>query len=272
MNKVRPIGLSKYLIVMKNTWDEITTYRFNFVVWRFRTILNLLVIYFLWSSVMPEHGNLFGYTKEMIITYILGTQVVSSFVFSTRTHEIADNINSGDLSVFLIRPWGYFKYWFFRDFGDKAMNVLFSAFEISLILLFLKPDIFIQTNPFFLFLTLSAIALGVVLHFFISCLLSMTGFWSPEAWAPRFIFYILRDLFSGGIFPLNILPGPVFAVVQLLPFSFLMYFPIKIYLGQIPINEIFQGFFITIAWTLLFWGLLNFIWNKGLRSYTAVGR
>lgn len=264
--------MKKYLIVMRNTWDEITTYRFNFVMWRFRTLLQLLTIYFLWISVLPATGELFGYTRELMLTYILCSQIVYAIVMTTRTQEIAENINNGDLSMFLVRPWGYFKYWFFRDLGDKAMNIVFSIAELTLIILFLQPQIFLQQNPTFILLSLISISMAIISNFLLSCLLSMTGFWSPEVWAPRFIFYVLLTFFTGGIFPIDILPKPIFNIFMLLPFPYLQYFPIKIYLGQLQLSEILQGFTLSAFWIVIFYLALRFIWLKGLRMYTAAGR
>lgn len=264
--------MNKYLRVIRNTWEEILTYRLNFVLWRFRTVLQLLTIYFLWSSVMPSSSLVFGYTKSMMLTYILGTSLINSIVFSTRSHEIGENINSGNLSIFLIRPINYFIYWFSRDIGDKIMNILFSLLELVILFLVLKPPVFVQTNITYLSLTVIAVILAILIHFFFGFLLGTIGFWSPEVWAPRFIFYILISFFAGGFFPLDILPKSLFLVFQILPFSYLLFFPLKIYLGQLSNIEIFTGIIISSVWVFLLYNFLKLVWTKGLKIYTAYGR
>lgn len=264
--------MKKYYFIAKNTWDEILSYRVNFSLWRIRTVVAVLISYFLWSSVIPQDGSLFGYSREMMISYILIGPLLYSIIFATRTHEISDNINSGDLSLWLVKPFGYFKFWFARDMGDKAMNLAFCVVEFSLLLLILRPEIYIQTNPLYLGLLIAAVILAVLLQFFISCLISMIGFWSPEVWAPRFIFYVLLSFFTGAVFPLDILAEPIFQFLMMLPFAYLQYFPLKIYLGQVSWNEIFFGFSMLIAWIFVFYGALRLAWNKGLRNYTASGR
>lgn len=262
----------KYYLVARNTWDEILSYRVNFMLWRIRAVLSLLINYFLWTSVMPDQGTLFGYSKSLMVSYVLIAPLVFSIVFSTRTHEIAENINNGDLSYFLTKPFGYFKYWFSRDIGDKAMNLAFSLVEFILFVLILRPDIFIQTNLFYILMFFTSLLLAIVLMFFIGCLMSMIGFWSPEVWAPRFIFYTLVSFFAGSLFPLDILPAPLFNFLKLLPFTYLQYFPIKVYLGQLSLVEILQGFGVVIVWVLIAYFSLSFVWKKGLKMYTASGR
>lgn len=263
--------MKKYYLVAKNTWDEILTYRINFSLWRVRTVVGLLISYSLWNSVMPEEGTLFGYSRDLMITYVVLAPVIFAIVFSSRTHEMAENINRGDLSMFLTKPFGYFKYWFARDIGDKAMNIVFSIAEFSLFLFIFKPALFLQFNPIYLVLFGISLALAIVLHFFIGCLMSMVGFWSPEVWAPRFIFYTLVSFFAGSMFPLDILPEPIFNVLKLLPFTYLQFFPIKIYLGHLSMLEILQGFGITIIWIGITYGVLKLVWQKGLRMFAASG-
>lgn len=264
--------MKKYYLIAKNTWDEILTYRVNFALWRVRTVVAVLINYFLWSSVIPENGQLFGYSREMMISYILIGPILYSIIFATRTHEISENINSGDLSLWLVKPFGYFKFWFARDFGDKAMNLAFCIVEFSLLFLILRPELYLQTNPVYLIFVLVAVVLAVILQFLISCLISMLGFWSPEAWAPRFIFYVLLSFFTGSVFPLDILPEPVYQFLLLLPFSYLQYFPLKIYLGQLGFIEIIQGFGILAIWLGFFYWALRSAWRLGLRNYAASGR
>lgn len=263
--------MRKYYLVAKNTWDEMLTYRINFSLWRVRMVVGLLISYFLWSSVMPDRGTLFGYSKDLMITYIVLAPVIFAIVFSSRTHEMAENINKGDLSMFLTKPFGYFKYWFSRDMGDKAMNIAFSVVEFSLFIFIFRPAVFLQFNALYLILFVISLVLAIILHFFIGCLMSMVGFWSPEVWAPRFIFYTLVSFFAGSIFPLDILPEPVFNVLKLLPFAYLQFFPIKIYLGQLGFQEILQGFATTILWVGIMYGILKLVWIRGLRIFTASG-
>lgn len=263
--------MNKYFSVTKNTWNEILTYRISFVLWRLRTIFQLLTIYFLWFSLIPQGQMLFGYSQVLMLTYVVGTAVLSAIVFSTRTYEIGENINSGNLSAMLTKPMNYFGYWFSRDIGDKFINVAFSTLEIFILFFVLRPPLFVQTNPKYILLTVIAVMLAILLHFLIGFLLGMIGFWSPEVWAPRFIFFILVQFFSGALFPLDVFPKPIFTAFQLLPFSYLLFFPLKIYLGQLSLVEIMQGTAVTVIWIFILWWAVVVIWKKGLRLYTAYG-
>lgn len=248
------------------------SYRFNFLMWRIRNVFQFLTIYFLWFSIMPQNSTLFGYSKELMLTYVVATSFVGAIILSSRTQEIAENINNGDLSVFLLKPFSYFKYWYSRDIGDKLMNISFSLGEIAMIFLIIKPPFYLQSDPLTIFLTILSLFLALNLHFFITVLLSLIGFWSSEVWGPRFIFYVLIGFLSGGVFPLDILPEVIFNIFQILPFSYLIYFPIKLYLGQLTPFEITAGLGLASIWTLIFYFVVSKVWNKGVKSYNAYGR
>lgn len=264
--------MKKYIWAARNTWEEALSYRFNFLMWRIRNLVLLLSMYFLWYSVIPEGSTVFGYDQSSMLTYILLTAIVGAVVTSNRSYAIGQEINNGNLSNFLLQPINYFAYWFSKDIGDKLMNIMFSIGELAIIFIFLKPPIYIQYSLDYVLFFIISIILAVILYFFINVLLGMIGFWSPDVWAPRFIFWIALGFFAGEYFPLDILPPQIYEIFKMLPFSYLIYFPIKIYLGQLSYMEIFSGFLVTIVWTGVFAGVLYFVWNKGLKSYTAQGR
>ncbi len=252
-------------------WDEIFTYRLSFAMWRLRNVFQLLTIYFLWASLIPKQSVLFGYSQSLMLTYVIGTSFLSAVILSTRTYEIGDNINSGNLSALLLKPINYFGYWFAKDIGDKLVNISFSLVELFLLFFLLRPPLFLQTDIVPLLFFIITICLGILLYFCIGSLLGMIGFWSPEVWAPRFIFFILIGFFAGILFPLDIFPKPIFNILQLLPFPYLLFFPLKVYLGQLSMPEILKGISISVIWIFSLTYIMVLVWRKGLRMYTAYG-
>jgi ABC-2 type transport system permease protein len=262
----------KYFRVFANTWEETLSYRFNFVMWRFRVVLQLLTMFFLWNALIPKNSTLFGYSQPQILTYILGTSLMTSIVIATRTAEIGDQINNGTLSNFLIRPISYMKYWFARDLGDKAMNLVFSVVEITLLIIIFKPNLFIQNQPQYIAIAFVSALISMTMYFYFNYLLGLLGFWSNEIWGPRFIFWILLNFFAGSLFPLDILPNTIFNILKFLPFTYLLYFPLKIYLGQLETYAIIEGLIISILWTFILYFVVKLTWNKGLKVYGAEGK
>lgn len=264
--------MNTFLTIIKNTWSEYLEYRLNFVMWRMRHVSKIIVIYFLWWAIFSVSGQVFGYSQSQLLTYILATSLVSSIVYSTRTEAIGAEIIQGDLSNLLLKPLNVFNYWIARDTGDKLLNIVFSLLEIFILIILLHPPLFLQTNIAVLGTMLISLILSLSIYFLISMILSFLGFWTLDVWGPRFLFFIILDFFAGALFPLDILPKPLFAVLQFLPFNYLLFFPIKIYLGQLSMIAIIKGLLISLAWIGILYEVAKRIWYKGLTVYGAYGR
>jgi len=264
--------MPKYLQLIKNTFQEYFVYRVNFLMWRVRNILGLLTGYFLIKAIFTEGRVIYGYDIERILTYIFTVSILRAIIFSSRTVDLAGVINSGDLTNYLIKPISTLKVWFTRDIADKALNIGFCLFEVGLIIYLFKPPFFIQTNPLHILAFIISAFLAILLYFFINFLMGLIGFWTPEVWAPRFIFTILMNFFSGGVVPLDVLPPSIYRLFQLTPFPYLLFNPVNIYLGRTSLFGIFASLAVVVFWIAVFYLAVQFIWQKGLRIYSAEGR
>lgn len=248
------------------------SYRLNFVLWRVRQVLQILVVYFLWWAIYSQRTMFAGYTEAAMLTYILLSSIVRTIVLGTTTMGIGDIINQGNLSNHLVRPFSFFSYYIARDIGDKLLNFAFSVVEVTILFLLLRPPLYIQTQPVFILAAVVAVLLGAVLYFLFSMVLGFVGFWTPDVWAPRFLSFVIMEFFAGGVFPLDILPKALLIASKSMPFYYFIYFPISVYLGKTTGIELVYGFGVAIAWIVGFGWLTRFMWRKGLKVYTAEGR
>lgn len=105
-----------------------------------------------------------------------------------------------------------------------------------------------------------------------SLFLSLTAFWTEEVWATRWLFgVVILDFFSGVIFPVDILPPLLARIMFLTPFPYLIFSPLKLWLGQLSIDLAIRSLIITFFWLVLFYFLTGFLWRKGTRKYGAFG-
>lgn len=263
--------MSKYWEVFKISWENSLVYRLNFVLWRIRSVLQFILIYFIWWTVFESQDQIFGYTKETIITYILVAALMRAIILSSRASDLANQINDGSIVNFLVKPLNFIKFYLVRDLADKLLNIAFVIFEISLLIFLLKPQIIIQTNLNILLLTSTAAFFGIITYFCISFIVSLLAFWVEASWAFLFLMTIILEGFGGGLFPIDILPKLVFNILMLTPFPYLIYFPSKLYLGTMTGSEQIFGFLVLFFWVIFLWFLMKWILQRGLKYYTAVG-
>lgn len=267
--------MRKYLSVFNISFQQEFAYRLNFIMWRVRNVIQVLLVFFLWDSIFSDPERIiFGYDRAKILTYVFGILIVRAFVLSARAVDVAGEVANGDLSNYLVKPIDYFKYWFTRDISSKALNLVFAIFETVLLFLVLKPPFFLQTNPLYLLGFMVSIALAMFIFFVILFITSAIPFWMPEvAWGAQFIvIMIITEFLSGALFPIDILPQAIQNVLYLLPFPYLIFFPLQVYLGKLGAMEIVRGLSVSLFWAVLLWFLMKSIWGKGLKVYQAFGR
>ncbi|MBI2009597.1 MAG: ABC-2 family transporter protein [Candidatus Chisholmbacteria bacterium] len=266
--------LKKYWSVVQISWQSGFVYRFNFIMWRVRNVVQLLTLYFLWLAVSGPKESIFSYSQAALLTYVLGSSLIRAIVLSVRSIDSQVDIATGDLNNFLIKPLNYFVYWAARDIADKALNIAFAIVELVLLYLILKPPIIFPQHPSTWFLFALSVSLATALFFMFSFIISMTTFWYYQynGWAQRFLSFVIVESLAGSLFPLDILP-PLFAKILIsLPTAYFIYFPMQIYLERLGDEEIATGYTVLVFWIIVLYIIGQFLWQKGLKVYAAFGR
>lgn len=238
-------------------------------------MFQIIITFFLWSTIFSDPStNVFGYDRVKILTYVFALMMVRALVLSARAVDVSSDIAEGNLSNYLVKPVSYFKYWFTRDIASKVLNLGFAAIEFSALFLILKPAFYLQSDIYVLLAFAISIVIATFIYFFILFIISAVPFWAPElGWASQFLVAIvIIEFLSGALFPIDVLPTAIQNAVMSLPFPYLIYFPIQVYLGKITGAAQIQGFIISIVWALILWQIMRHVWGKGLKAYQAFGR
>ncbi len=266
--------MKKYLSIFAADWQSQFVYRTNFLLWRVRNILRLVMTYFLWNSIFQSGSVIFGYSRNQMLAYVFLVLIIQSFILSAPSADnIGGEISGGELSNFLVKPVSYLKYWFTRDLSSKLLNLIFSLFEISFLWLILRPELYLSLNPLQVAGFLISCGLAVCINYFLNLLARVVTFWVPEyTWGLSFLLLISIEIFSGLIFPLDILPAAGRLALQLTPFPYLIYYPITMLIGKTTGFDLVRVLIQSSVWLLIVYSLSQYFWRKGLKVYGAEGR
>ncbi len=262
--------MKKYLSLIKVHLHNYFVYRVNFLILRFRGLISFFIVYFLWQSVYTYKSTIGSYSLGMMMTYIFVSKILSEIVASTSVDTLGAMILNGDLINYMLKPLSVFKALFFIDIFDKVINFSFAMLEVGLFILIFHPNLFLQMDFNAYFLILVFLVGGVLISFFIYFMISCAGFWTNQIWALRFAYITVSTLFAGGLFPLDLLPQPIYKLILLTPFPYLYFLPARIYFGKVQDIKIL--FLIMFFWVgVMFW-LAYKVWRRGLKSYVYYGR
>jgi len=262
--------MQKYFSIFSITLQEIFAYRLNMIMWRVRQIFVFLIPFFIWKAVLGGGGEIYGYSFAAIMTYLFGTTILRSLVMGSRTIDLGWMINSGSLTIPLMRPFNLFVFFFIRDLADKLFNLGFMFIELPLIYLMFHPPIFLQSDLIPIFLFSISLIFAILIYFYINIIFGSLGFWSRDVWAPRFLLMVIMEFATGAMFPLDMLPAVWQNVLHATPFPYLLYAPLKIYLGTDPF--IYFHLVASLGWVIVLGLLSKLIWQRGIKSYEAEGR
>jgi ABC-2 type transport system permease protein len=262
--------MNKYWQIFKTYWSAGLVYRTNLFMWRFRQLLLTLMSLTIWTVLFTNQNQLFGYSQAQMVGYVFITSIIQSVILATSLHGLAYEIYSGYVSMQLLRPQKIFGSLASVELADKLKNLMFSLVEGFILLLIIKPAINFP-NMSTLLVFLISLILATLIYFYICILFGTIGFWSPEVWAPKFLFFIIIDFTAGRLFPLDILPALARKILALTPFPTLIFIPTQIFLNKFTWNEIWQNLGTQAFWAILLWFIATRLWKRGLKSYEAAG-
>jgi ABC-2 type transport system permease protein len=261
---------SKYWQMFLITWQNGFVYPVSLLFWRLRQFLSTFMSLTIWTVLFVGQKQAFGYQESQMITYIFLTGILQSMIVSTLMGGLSEDIYTGKISYQLIKPMNIFLYLGAQELADKLKNFVFIIGETLLLFLLFKPEIVFPSPVIFFLFFLTAI-LGTVLMFVIMLLFGTIGFWSPETWGPRFLFYMFLEFTAGKLFPLSIFPEIVQKILFCTPFPYLTYAQSQIFLGRYTGSDISNTFLSVVFWIIFLSAAFLFLWRKGIKEYGALG-
>jgi len=256
--------------IFSTSFQERFAYKVGFFLWRFRQLIATIMSLTVWTVLFNNQTDLFNYSQNEMITYIFLVSVLQSVILTSALHNLAGDVYSGKISTLLLKPINLFSYLGIYEASDKMLNIGFIFLE-AIVLYFIFQPIFMLPSIFELLLFFVWLAAGTAIHFFITLLFGAIGFWSPDVWGPKFIFFMIIDFTAGKLFPLDILPKIFQNILYFTPFPYLSYAQSQLFLGRFEPSQIFWQSIGLIFWVIALGFASVYAWNKSLKEYAAAG-
>lgn len=263
--------MHKYWSVFKINWQKSIEYRGEFLGHLGMGVITFAVMYFVWSAVFKNQSIFNGYTFSSMITYILMTKFLHFTNRGNTGRLIANDIKEGRISIYLLKPVNYLRWWFSVFLADRFFEFLV-RFAMLIIFFLILPKIIVFTGLSRFLLFLSFILISLIFNFFINLFLAVFAFWITDIRLFRSALMMAFEFLGGSLVPIDVMPPILKNIGLILPFQFTTFFPIKIYQGTLGTNEIMRGIFLAALWIFILFVSLALIWRKGLKNYEAVGQ
>jgi ABC-2 type transport system permease protein len=264
--------MNKYRHVFAMGLQGTLVYRWNFLIRAAFSLISLAVVVILWSAAYRGEGLIGGFTLEQTISYFL-LITFANFVVAANNedYQIAEEIRNGLINQFLLKPINYFAYRLTLFFAARLVSAFLAMIPLLVVYPLIADYLQLPNEAWRWAVAVPALFMAALLQFSIAYCYGLLAFWFLEIAGFVVLSLAVESLLSGQIFPLDLLPEPLFRLSQLLPFYYQMYFPVAVLSGRLDQAQAIEGLFIQAVWVLLFIGIAALLWRRGLRRHTAVG-
>lgn len=264
--------LKQILVIISTAWQRNLNFRFTVLTYRIGEIAEVLVLILMWTSIYAGGaGTIKGFTLNEMITYVLIGNLCAVAVRNFLPSYISRDINEGRLSMFLVKPISYIKFVFINELGRVFLATVISFISQILIALFFLDKVVINSDPIYISLILMMIFFAFIIELLLGFLIGIIAFWTEEVDGIQTTIDRVKRFFSGGYFPLTLLPASLATASIYLPFQYSFFAPAALYLKKVDIQQGLYGLIIQVVWIILLCIILNIVWNRGLRRYEATG-
>jgi ABC-2 type transport system permease protein len=228
------------------------------------------VYYFIWKAIYAHSTSIDGFNFSHLLTYVAVGWIIRSFYYNNIDQEIATQVLEGKLAMDLIKPvnpqWMYIA----QALGASAFRLIMLTVPTAVVLLLVYPvrgPASAENFIAFLFSVFLSFFLVAGINFAVGTfavrLKSILGLLRAK--------YFLLELFSGLLIPISFFPHIFQQVFAVMPFQYISYIPVLLYLGKISGMGILKALGIQIFWVGALIAIGHLFWRWSSKKITIQG-
>lgn len=255
--------LRLYLHFLRFSFSKAMEFRVDFTFRIFMDIIYYVVNILFFKVIYLHTPFIAGWSEDQMMIFVasyLMVDAISMTVFSSNMWWLPFYINKGDLDYHLIRPVSSLFFLSLKDFSANSfLNLLIAAgiFVASLLN---------YSQPFSsgdVLLLVALILNGTLIYYCCQMLMILPVFWTQSSKGFMDLFFSIGIVMER---PDRIFKGWLrILFTTLLPFSLIASFPVRLFLEKFDWLTFLHLTGVSIA----LWGLMLFIWRKGLKNYSS---
>ena len=254
------------------TYKEWAAYRSHMLVSLFIGPTFFLVQVFIWKALFSTRDTINGLTYEQMLLYYSATTMIHYLIMDFADWNLQMLIRTGKFLTFMLRPVSHRFFALSQKVGHRLLGATFEFFPMYLIFIFVFHIRLIPAYPFWAAISIS---LSFLIMFLINYCVGIAGFWLTRTQGVQRMFLIFRDICAGVYIPLIFFPNAFQYLLFFLPFQFITYVPIRVFLGSYELAGISMSIpqivGIQALVALAMFGVSEILWRFGITRFTGVG-
>ncbi len=249
---------------------KILAYRLRYFTGIIGYFVNVSVYYFIWSAIYGSSTNVAGYNLPQMTTYVAIGWIIRSFYFNNVDRDMAAEVSEGKIAMNLIKPvdpqWMYVS----QTAGEACFRAVMFTFPIAAVLMLvypIGPPASIDLGLLFIVSCVLALLIFTLLNFMVGTLAlhiySILGVIRAK--------YAIVEFFSGLLIPISFFPPGLQRFMAFLPFQYVSFTPLQIYLGKVRGPAAWEALGIQALWVLLLFVSGRLFWKMSTRRLSIQG-
>lgn len=265
--------IKKYIPFIQTGIKISLSYKWDFLFYRFGDMLEAFVTYFLWLSIFKssKSQDLHGFSMNEMALYIFVSFFINILAKTGINEEIGNKVRDGSIAISLLRPISFVNTYMFTEIGIKIlqMSMLFFPIIGLLILEIMTKHIHIKLICAFIFCI--SFTFSYFINFYFNVCFGFIAFFSKNIWGSTILKQAIVSIASGSLIPLNFFPIGLKNILNVLPFSSLVYTPTMIFLGKYSMSYMLLSLCVQLIWIFIFLIISKIIWKVALTRLTIQG-
>lgn len=243
-------------------------YRAEMLVWMLTTTMPLVSLA-LWSAV-AENGPVGTFSQRDFAVYFIAVLLVRQLSSSWLVWELNTEIKSGALAQKLLRPVHPLWYYSAENLGALPLRVVLCAPLVILSVVLFDALPLPRSASGALVFALALVGSWLI-NFFTMALVGALAFFVESSVAIFEIYTLGFMVFSGYLVPLALFPPGIRAIAEVLPFRYVIAFPVEIATGALQGSAMLKP--LAIQWAFVAGAALGalLVFRAGIRRFGAFG-
>jgi ABC-2 type transport system permease protein len=247
---------------------EVVAYRAEFLVWILTTNMPLVMLA-LWHAV-AANGPVGRFDQTQFTAYYLGVLVVRLATSNWMAWQMSMEIRDGTLSAKLLRPIHPLVAYGAEQAAAIPLRIVVVSPIVVALALAAWPRL-LRHDPRLVAVLLASLVGAWLLMYFFNVLIGALTFYVDSVMGVFELWIGVHGIFSGYLIPLEVLPGWVSKLAAVLPFRFMLAFPVETLVGLTSPAQALRQLAAQWLYVAIIGLLALRAWRAGVRRFAAFG-
>ena len=247
---------------------EVVAYRAEFLVWILTTNMPLVMLA-LWHAVAAG-GPVGRFDQTQFTAYYLGVLAVRLAISNWMAWQMSMEIRDGTLAVKLLRPIHPLVAYGAEQAAAIPLRIVVVSPIVVALALAAWPRL-LRHDPRLVAILLASLIGAWLLMYFFNVLIGALTFYVDSVMGVFELWIGVHGIFSGYLIPLEVLPGWVSKLAAVLPFRFMLAFPVETLVGLTSPAQALRQLAAQWLYVAVIGVLALRAWRAGVRRFAAFG-